>query len=153
MEMLQNRPSAAQYGSMTGDKLFSVTKDDIQGEYDISIVAGSTVPLNKENRMSMMEEIVKFLTAIGIAPGSQASRELGRIMFKEMNMPMVDKIFDTAEEEILAQANQVQQGQQQGQVGGPQMNVVPPSDIQPGGNQLLEQELANQIMQQGGGGG
>lgn len=47
-----------------GDKFNPVTKsvvftkDDIQGEYDVDVKAGSTLPLNKESRLAIFREVL-----------------------------------------------------------------------------------------------
>jgi hypothetical protein len=83
---------------------FSATKDDIHGEMDVSCVAGSTIPLNKENQLEIMEKLTPSLELVGIKPGSRAAREYGREILRLINILSLDRIMDVAEEE--AQTNQ-----------------------------------------------
>jgi hypothetical protein len=137
MNILQKRPSAQLPGAFTSEEGFSATKEDIQGEFDVEIVAGSTVPLNKENRLRLLEQIGQIFPTLGIVPGSQASRELGKAILREINIVGAEKIYQIADQEAqIAQAQQQQmQAVQQLQIQG----------AQPNANQLFDQELANQI--------
>lgn len=106
--MILNRPSAQgpnQPNSYTGEEQggkidsFSVTKDDIHGEMDVDCVAGSTVPLNKENQLDIMEKLTPSLEMVGITPGSRAAREYGREYLRLINITSLDRIMDIADEE------------------------------------------------------
>lgn len=108
--MIQGRPSAngplAAQTAYTGDDSFSVTREDIHGEMDVDTVAGSTIPLNKENQLEIMEKIAPSLELVGIQPGSRASREFGREILRLINIMSLDRIMDIADEE--AQSGQGQ---------------------------------------------
>ena len=104
------------------------TKDDIQGEYDIEAKAGSTLPLNRENRVKIIESALNPVIAqvLGIMPGSPTSIALGKALFRELDMPEVSKAFDV-------QSQQMQQLQQSapGLQMGPDGQPLPPESPQP----------------------
>jgi len=53
-------------------------REDIKGEMDVDCLAGSTIPLNKDNQLEVMEKLTPSLELVGIRPGSKAAREYGR---------------------------------------------------------------------------
>lgn len=138
MAILQSRPSAGQAGALTGEKTFTLTKEDIQGEFDVDVVAGSTVPLSRENRLKLLEQILTSLPSIGIPPGGQASRSLGREILRDIGIKSAENIFKEAEQEQL-QAQALQQAQAQ----APNLGVVSPE----GQGRALQEELALQAGQ------
>lgn len=105
--MVENRPSAqgvnqsTSYTGMQGDKVnsFSTTRDDIHGEMDVDVVAGSTLPLDKENQLQVMEHLIPHLELIGITPGSKAALAYAREYMRLINIVSLDRIVDIAEEE------------------------------------------------------
>lgn len=105
---VQNRPSAqganaqsAYTGEMNGQiESFSATKEDIHGEMDVDTLAGSTIPLNKENQLQIMEKLMPNLQFLGIQPNSKAAVEFAREYFRLIDMKSVERIADIAEQEI-----------------------------------------------------
>ena len=131
---------AEAFGGMRTDSTgLYFTKDDIQGEYDVEAKAGSTLPLNRENKVKIIESILDPAVAqvLGIMPGSPTAIALGKALFQELDMLEVSKAFDV-------QAQQMQQMQAQAQAQGAQLGPdgqpMPPGPPQgqagppPGGN-------------------
>lgn len=83
----------ADQGKFDG-KSIVFTKDDIQGEEDVSTEMGSTVPMNKENRMNITLQMLRYGVAIGLQPGSFASIALGKQLVKDMGLINVEKAYD-----------------------------------------------------------
>lgn len=108
--MMMNRPSnqganqGTAYTQISGDNVqsFSTMRDDIHGEMDVDVVAGSTLPLDKENQLQIMEKLVPNLELVGILPGSKAAREYAREYLRLINVTTLDRIMDIAEEEAQA---------------------------------------------------
>lgn len=97
-----DRPSAQGPEAQTAyssNNSFSVTKEDIKGEMDIDCLAGSTIPLNKENQLEIMEKLTPNLEFVGIKPGSKAAREYGREYLRLVNIISLERIMDIADEE------------------------------------------------------
>lgn len=101
--MLMNRPSAQDpvtaQQAYTGESSFTWNKKDISGEMDVDVVAGSTVPLNKENQIALLEKLAPALGSLGIQPGSQAAREFGREFLRLIDIKSLERIMDIADEE------------------------------------------------------
>ena len=84
------------------------TGEDIQGEYDVEVKVGSTIPLNKENRLRVSEQILKLGPAIGVTPGGPVSRTIGREILRDLDFKEVERAF-AEEEAALQQQAQMQQ--------------------------------------------
>jgi hypothetical protein len=71
----------------------SYTKDDIQGDYSIDIVAGSTLPLDPQKRLNNLLLIAKAYPAFGLNPGSLAASTLGMATMDELEEKEVREAF------------------------------------------------------------
>ena len=113
---------------MSGPGLF-YTKKDIQGEFDIDVKAGSTIPLSKENRLKALVEIMTLGPAIGIQPGGPVAIEVGKEILNELNLKGIQKAFQDQEQ----QQKQLMGGMEASQVlGGQQASSGPvPGDAGP----------------------
>jgi len=141
---IMNRPSAQEPGSnaYTGQNQegqvdsFSLTRKDIHGEMDVNCVAGSTLPLNRENQLEIMEKLTQGLEFVGIMPGSQAARAYGREMLRLINMLSLDQIMDIADEESKQQKPNPDEMKAQADIQGKQMDAQ------------MKQQQGQQKMQQ-----
>lgn len=111
IEGLQLRPSASQPGSITDSTGFTFTKNDIIGEYDIEVVAGSTAPLDSDMKMQRLLEILNLLPQLGALPGGPVIATIGLGLAEELDMPEVVQAI--TEEMKLAKQRQEQQAAQQ----------------------------------------
>ena len=96
------------------------TKDDIQGEYDVEAKVGSTLPLNRENKVKIIETAIEIGPALGIVAGSPASIALGKALFRELDMKEVSDAYDQQ-----AQMMEQMQKMSAAAMGGPQMGGTP----------------------------
>ena len=69
------------------------TKEDIQGDYDVEVKAGSTIPLSKENRLKILSQMLSLGPAIGVNPGGPVSRAIGEVIFRDLDIQEVKKAF------------------------------------------------------------
>jgi hypothetical protein len=69
MEQLKGRPSAAKAGAITNERGFTFTKEDIQGEFDFEVVAGSTKPLDQEQKIQTLVSAYEMAMQSGMMPG------------------------------------------------------------------------------------
>lgn len=69
MEELRGRPSAQKAGAITNSNGFTFTKEDIQGEFDFEVVAGSTKPLDQEQKIQTLVSAYELATQSGMLPG------------------------------------------------------------------------------------
>lgn len=77
------------------------TKEDIQGDEDIDIEAGSTLPLNKENRINTCIQVGRFGPAFGLTPNSLASMALGKVIMHDMGIKAVEIAYEKDMERLL----------------------------------------------------
>jgi len=119
MKAMQNRPSAGNPGAVTdpgipgvNPAMMSVTNIDLPEDPDVDVVAGSTLPMNKENKLKIMTEMLQALPMLGIQPGSEASLLLGEEILREVGVKAIEPIIDVARREI-GQMKQMQAQQQQ----------------------------------------
>lgn len=97
------------------------TKGDIQGDTDISVKCGSTLPLNKENRLQTMTAAIKLGPSIGIQPNGKTSKVLGRKIMEDLEMDEVTQAYNEEIAEIDAQMQaqaQIAQANAQGAQAG-----------------------------------
>lgn len=80
------------------------TKDDIQGEYDVDVKAGSTLPMDKQNRIKVLEAILQMGPNIGMSPGGPVSLAVGREILRDLEIVEIEQAFE--QEEALMQRMQ-----------------------------------------------
>lgn len=111
-QALQNRPSANQPGAVTGPEGFTVTKNDIQGEFDLEVVAGSTTPLDREQTLNMIVSLIPELPNLGVMPGGPIVGALGKMLAENLDMP---EVIRAMKDELQVRQQQQQQAAQQQQ--------------------------------------
>jgi len=82
---------------------FEFTKDDIQGNYEIDIKAGSTLPLNRQNRIQIATQVLKQAPALGIMPGGKVATTIGKNLLSDLEMYEVEQAYEEELAEIAAQ--------------------------------------------------
>lgn len=93
-------------------RAISYTKQDLQGDEELDIKAGSSLPMNKENRINTVIQIAKFGPAIGLVPGSLAAIELGRQLMRDLDLVTVERAFEIDAQQIIKQRSQPNPAQQ-----------------------------------------
>lgn len=118
------------------------TKDSIQGEYDVDAKAGSTLPLNRDNKVKTLESLINpaVLQSLGIAPGSPTSIAIGTMLFRELDMKEVGDAF-----EQQAQATQAAQAQAAQNPQSPQPPIPAPGH---GAQQLPKPNVSHVVHHQ-----
>jgi hypothetical protein len=91
LQMLANRPSATKRGAVTTQEGFTFTKEDIQGEYDIDVKVGSTVPLDRENKINLLISILDLIPKLGAIPGGPVIGTLALEIASELDMPSIER--------------------------------------------------------------
>ena len=120
MEAIQARPSASSPDAITSPDGFTFTREDIQGEFDIEVVAGSTAPLDKDNTMQTLLSLIEMFPAFGVQPGGPLAAAVGRMIVEMLQMPELERAI---EEEAQYQAK-LQEQQQQALEATTQMQVA-----------------------------
>lgn len=111
-QALSNRPSAQVSGAITNAQGFTFTKEDIQGEFDFEVVAGSTAPMDKLNTIDTLLNVLQYAQSLGIAPGGPLSGAIGKMLAENLGIQEIKKAID---DEAAYQAQQRQQQAQQQQ--------------------------------------
>jgi len=90
-----------QQAGMQGFAL-SWNREDIQGEMDVDVLAGSTAPMDKESQIDQIEMLAKsgLLQAAGIMPGSPSARALAREFFRLLNIKSLENIMDLVDQQM-----------------------------------------------------
>ena len=117
---LSGRPSAEKEGSYANQNGFTFTKEDIEGDCDVDVKAGSTTPLDRNNKLSLIFEVIlPVLPNMGITPGGPIYGFLGRMIGEEFDMPELEQAIN---EEIQLQ-NQMKVQQQEAQDEATQLQI------------------------------
>lgn len=83
---------------------FKFTREDIQDvEFDIDIKTGSTLPLNRENRIEAMSNLLKLGPTIGIAPNGNVARVIGKNLIAEFDMKEAEQAYEEEMRQVDAQ--------------------------------------------------
>lgn len=79
---------------------FTFSRADIENaEFDYEVKVGSTLPLDRQNRIEAMVNILKLGAAIGLQPGDKVSKVIGKNVLAEFEM----KEIEVAYEEMIAE--------------------------------------------------
>lgn len=103
------------YDPQTKSIVFS--KDDIQGEYDVDVQAGSTLPLDKETRMSLLSLILDKASRLAMLPSLPPFMQVViKELLRDYNIKSLEEAFDLqtkqAEQSKQQQAQAAQADQQ-----------------------------------------
>lgn len=101
------------------------SKEDIQGDFDVEVKAGSTIPLSKENRLKILTQLLSLGPAMGILPGGKVSRAIGKEILRDLDIKEAERAW--IEEEKQLNAGGVMQ-QALGGIGGNGMSNMPQSN-------------------------
>lgn len=85
--------------AVTTDFSFSWNKTDIMGEMDVDVVAGSTVPMDKDTQLEILEKMAPYLPAMGVGPGTPAAKAYGREIVRLLGMQNLMNVIDLADAE------------------------------------------------------
>lgn len=93
----QPNPVAGQsFGSEFG---FSWNRTDIMGEMDVDVLAGSTVPMDRESQLEILEKMFPVLQAAGVQPGSPAAKAYAREMTRLAGLMSMETVMDIADQQ------------------------------------------------------
>lgn len=95
------------YDEQTKTVLFD--KNDVQGEYEVEVRAGSTIPLTRESRMAMLREALELLMKTN-GPIPEAAKVIVSEYLKDLQLPQLKEAFDM-EQIKLAEMNQMKSGE------------------------------------------
>lgn len=101
-EALSMRPSAQQENAVTSPQGFTFTKEDVVGDFDIECVAGSTVPLDREQTMDTVLRLLEMLPTLGVQKGP-LPQTLGKMLATNLDMPEIEMAIDAQVQFDIAQ--------------------------------------------------
>jgi hypothetical protein len=73
------------------------TKESIKGEFEVEAKAGSTLPLNRENKIKLLETTVQNAQALNIPPGSPISNAVRKMLLRELDIQELEVACDEQE--------------------------------------------------------
>jgi len=103
---LQERPSQQQPGAVTTPQGFTFTKEDIEGEFDVALVAGSSTPIDRTEKKNTILTALELLPKLGLPPGSPIYATLGRMLAEEFDMPEILQAIDLETQRQMQQMAQ-----------------------------------------------
>lgn len=119
-QMLANRPSAVNPNSITTQKGFTITSEDIKGPVDVRIQEGSAVPLDKQSVIALLKDMANMYLQINSRPtgpfmGALAKMLVEKTGLHELSLALEQEAQFEAKQQ---QAQQEQQVQQQNMAAG-----------------------------------
>lgn len=102
---------------------FRYSKKDIEDiEFEVDVRSGSTIPLDRQNRIESLSTLLKLGPTIGIQPGGLVSRALGKALISEFELKEVEAAYEE-EQAQMDKMKQVTALMQQQQVQGMDQKV------------------------------
>lgn len=98
-ELPSGQPNPVAPQSFQQDFAFSWNRSDIMGDMDVDVLAGSTIPMDRESQLQIMEKMVTVLQMAGITPGSPAAKEFAREFVRLVGMMGMETVMDMADEQ------------------------------------------------------
>lgn len=98
-QMPQQQPNPVAPQAQMSDFTFSWNRQDIMGDMDVDVLAGSTVPMDRESQLQIMEKMIPLLVAAGIAPGTPAARAYAREFMRLAGIMSLETVMDIVEQQ------------------------------------------------------
>lgn len=95
----QGQPNPLEAQSQMSEFNFSWNRQDVMGEMDVDVLAGSTVPMDRESQLQIMEKMIPLLGAAGIQPGSAAAKAFAREFMRLVGIMSLESVLDIAEQQ------------------------------------------------------
>lgn len=119
----------------TGLEMKKITRKDMQGEYDIDIEVGSSLPANPDLRRQQLTELAKIMIPVLSNPAGipDGARDLLRTLIQAYDLKNADDILQGTEHPLV---NQVMAG-------------LTPDDLKGTNPQMVQQEIKRHLMSKG----
>jgi hypothetical protein len=104
------RPSAQSQMAVTEAGGFTFTAEDIEGEYDVEVVAGSSTPLDRVELMKVVLEGIELAPKAGAIPGGPLMAAFANLYIELIDVPELKSALE-AEQQAQAQMKQQQAAQ------------------------------------------
>ena len=109
-EMLANRPSALNPNSITQSYGFTLTGEDIKGPVDVRIKEGSAVPLDKQSKIKLLQEMAQMYMTMKARPNGPFIGAVAKMLVEESGL---HELTDALDAEVQFEAEQSKQQQEQ----------------------------------------
>lgn len=115
-EMLASRPSALKDNSVTNQYGFTIISEDIKGPVDVRIKEGSAVPLDKQSKIKLLQDMAQMYLQMKTRPNGPFIAALAKMIVEESGLHELTDALDAEAQfeakQAQAQQEQVQQAQQ-----------------------------------------
>lgn len=102
-QAIAERPSAQGAEAVTGQQGFTFTAEDIEGEYDVEVVAGSSTPIDRGELTKTLLQLIELAPKAGAIPGGPLIGAISRMLIDVIDLPEIKLAF---EQEQAAQEQQ-----------------------------------------------
>jgi hypothetical protein len=106
---IQERASIASQEAVTNQDGFTFTSEDIEGEFDLEPVSGSSTPLDKTEMMKTLFQLVELAPKAGAMPGGPFMGTVAKLIAENMD---VQELIMSLEKEQQMQMAQKAEGAQ-----------------------------------------
>jgi hypothetical protein len=69
------------------------------GDMDVDVLAGSTVPMDRESQLEIMEKMIPFLSTAGVTPGSPPAKAFAREFLRLVGIMSLETVMDLIEQQ------------------------------------------------------
>lgn len=108
-KMLANRPSATQPGAINNQHGFTITSADIKGPVDVRIKQSSAVPLDKQGKIQLLQDMINLYMMIKQRPNGPFLSAVAKMLVEESGL---HELTDALEAEAQFEMQQQQMAQQ-----------------------------------------
>jgi hypothetical protein len=100
---IKERASAQSQSSVTNKEGFTFTAEDIEGEFDLEPVSGSSTPLDKAELMKTLFQLVELGPKAGAMPGGPFMGTVAKLIAENMDVQELIMALDTEQQMQMAQ--------------------------------------------------
>jgi len=111
-QAVQERSSAQAENAVTNGGGFTFTAADIEGEFDLEVVSGSSTPVDRTELMKTLLELLEIGPKSGAIPGGPLMGAVGQMIIETLDLEEIKLAFQ-AEAAAQAQMKQQRQAQQE----------------------------------------
>ena len=70
------------------------------------VLAGSTVPMDRESQLQILEKMLPVLQSAGVQPGSPAAKAYAREMTRLAGLMSMETVMDIADQQLASTASE-----------------------------------------------
>lgn len=104
---IEERPSAQGPQAITNGRGFTFTAEDIEGEFDVETVAGTSTPIDRGELIKTLLQLLELGPKAGAIPGGPLLGATAKLLIETMDLPEITQAFE-AEEQAQTQMKEQQ---------------------------------------------